>query len=392
MGEEIKNKNSSEERNIAERDWRRVETILNTIPAGVIIIEKPDGRITYVNRRAIELYGKRPARNLPMSQHSLHLKLFKANGELFHQEELPTSRALLEGKNVRGVEVIIEQPDQTRITVLGNASPLRNEEGEIVGAIGVFQNITERKRAEEEIKRLSRDLKNRSGELERVNKELETFCYAVSHDLKSPLMTIGGFSRRLLERSNNTLDDKGKQYLCYIYEASQRLINLIEDLLRLSKVSQGVIKVKKVDLSSLVKSIIGKLRETHAERQVEFIVKEDLTAKGDERLLGIALENLFRNAWKFTSKSQKAKIEFGLIQGESGPAYFVRDNGCGFDMASVDKLFKPFQRLHSVEEFPGTGVGLSTVKRIIHRHGGHIWAESVPDKGATFFFSLPSLY
>lgn len=379
-----------EARDIAKREGRRIETVLNTIPAGVVIIEKPDGRITYVNRRAVELYGKRPARNLPMYLHSLNLKLFKPNGELFLQEELPTSQALLEGENVRGVEVMIEQPDKTRITVLANASPLRNEGGEIVGAIGVFQNITRRKRAEEEIKRLSEDLKSRSNELENVNKELETFCYAVSHDLKSPLITIGGFSQRLLERYINKLDDKGKQYLRHIYESSQRLMLLIEDLLRLSKLSQGVIKVKMVDLSTLVRSIIGKLRETCPERQVEFIVEEGLIAKGDERLLRIVLENLFSNAWKFTNKSLKAKIEFGLTRKEGSPINFVRDNGCGFDMASVEKLFQPFQRLHTTEEFPGTGIGLSTVKRIIHRHGGRIWAESVPGKGTTFFFSLSS--
>ena len=356
----------------------------------MIIIEKPDGRITYVNRRAVELYGKRPARNLPIYLHSLNLKLLKPNGELFLQEELPTSKALLEGGVVRGVEVMIEQPDKTRITVLTNASPLRNEGGEIVGAIGVFQNITRRKRAEEEIKRLSDDLKRRNSELEYVNKELETFCYAVSHDLKSPLITIGGFSRRLLEHLNNKSDDRSKQYLHQIHEASQRLMLIIENLLRLSKVSQGVIKVKKVDLSTLVKSIIGRLRETCPERPVEFIVEEGLIARGDEPLLRIALENLLNNAWKFTNKSLKAKIEFGLTPKEGSFTYFVRDNGCGFDMASQEKLFIPFQRLHSIEEFPGTGVGLSTVKRIIHRHGGSIWAESAPGKGATFFFNLSS--
>jgi light-regulated signal transduction histidine kinase (bacteriophytochrome) len=164
---------------------------------------------------------------------------------------------------------------------------------------------------------------------------------------------------------------------------------LIEDLLNLSKVTTGKIKFKSIDLSDLVKSIATQLKETQPERKVSFFIEEGLTAKGDSRLLKAVLENLLANAWKFTAKSKKAKIEFGLLKpiGEE-PIYFVRDNGCGFDMSMAGDLFKPFQRLHTDEEFPGTGVGLASVRRIITRHGGRIWAESAVGKGATFFFTL----
>lgn len=253
----------------------------------------------------------------------------------------------------------------------------------------VAMETTDRKRAEKEIETLNEGLRRRTAELENANKELETFSYSVSHDLKAPLIVASGFCRRLSERYGEMLDARGNRYLERIQEACRGMNLLIEDLLNLSKVTTGKIKFKSIDLSDLVKSIATQLKETQPERKVSFVIEEGLTAKGDSRLLKAVIENLLANAWKFTAKSKRAKIEFGLLKpiGEE-PIYFVRDNGCGFDMSMAGDLFKPFQRLHTDEEFPGTGVGLASVRRIITRHGGRIWAESAAGKGATFFFTL----
>jgi light-regulated signal transduction histidine kinase (bacteriophytochrome) len=253
------------------------------------------------------------------------------------------------------------------------------------------EEITERKRVEEEIKILNEDLMHRTVELEMANKELEAFTYSVSHDLKAPLIVASGFCRRLSERYGEKLDEKGKHYLQRIQESCQHMNLLIEDLLNLSKVTTSKIKLTSINLSDLVKSIVTQLKETRSKREVSFFIEDGLTAKGDSRLLRVALENLIGNAWKFTSKSKRAKIEFGLIKTiRDEMTFFVRDNGCGFDMSMMDKLFQPFQRFHSDEEFSGTGIGLATVHRIITRHGGRIWAESAVGKGATFFFTLPT--
>jgi PAS domain S-box-containing protein len=266
-----------------------------------------------------------------------------------------------------------------------------DDSGKLLGGFGITQDITERKRVEEEIKILNEDLKRQTGELENANKELESFAYSVSHDLKAPLIVASGFCERLSEFYGEKLDDRGKRYLRRVQESCQHMNLLIEDLLNLSKVTTSDINLQSIDLSDLVNSIATRLKETEPSREVIFFIEDGLTAKGDSRLLSVALENLLGNAWKYTSNCEQAKIEFGLTKTIGGdPAYFVRDNGCGFDMSLANRLFMPFQRLHGEEEFSGTGVGLATVQRIIGRHGGHIWAESDVDKGATFFFTLPS--
>ncbi len=226
-------------------------------------------------------------------------------------------------------------------------------------------------------------------ELEQANKELKSFTYSVSHDLRAPLRSIDGFSLALLEDYADQLDAQGKDYLQRVRAASQRMGELIDDLLALSRVSRTAMHYEEVDLSSMARAVIGELREAEPERQVEFIIADGLTALGDKSLLRIVMENLLRNAWKYTGKHARARIEFGLTWQEGMPVYFVRDDGAGFDMAYSDKLFNPFQRLHNADEFPGIGIGLSTVQRIIHRHGGEVWAEAAPEKGATFYFTIP---
>jgi light-regulated signal transduction histidine kinase (bacteriophytochrome) len=232
-------------------------------------------------------------------------------------------------------------------------------------------------------------LQQRTLELERVNKELESFSYSVSHDLRAPLRSIDGFSQALYEDCFGQLDEQGKDYIRRIRKATQLMAELIDALLTLSRVTRVELKRESVDLSGMAIAIIEELQKTQPERKVEFLIEEGLTATGDLRLLRVVLENLIGNAWKFTNKQKNARIEIGLSKQSQGrPAYFVRDNGAGFDMAHVGGLFNAFQRLHSAGEFPGTGIGLATVKRIIHRHGGCVWAEAEVDKGATFYFVL----
>jgi light-regulated signal transduction histidine kinase (bacteriophytochrome) len=241
---------------------------------------------------------------------------------------------------------------------------------------------------EEELRRSHEYLKQRATELAAVNKELEAFNYSVSHDLRSPLRSIDGFSQVLLEDYADELDAQGKDYLLRVRAATQNMAQLIDDLLNLSSITRSKIHRRIVNLSVLAQDVTAGLKKMEPERQVEFVISADLMVKGDERLLKIVLENLLGNAWKFTGNNPKAKIELGVTQVDGRSAYFVRDNGAGFDMAYASKLFGAFQRLHSPSEFSGNGIGLATVQRIIHRHGGQVWAEGAVGQGATFYFTL----
>jgi len=228
----------------------------------------------------------------------------------------------------------------------------------------------------------------RTAALAAVNKELEAFAYSVSHDLRAPLRGMDGFSQALLEDYASQLDATGQDYLRRVRAGSQRMGYLIDDLLKLSRLTRTEMQWERVDLSALAHEIAADLRRTQPERQVEFVIADGVVASGDARLLRVVLENLLGNAWKFTSKQALARIEFGHAEGEGESVYFVRDNGAGFDMAYAGRLFGAFQRLHSTTEFEGTGIGLATVQRIIHRHGGRAWAEGAVDQGATFYFAL----
>lgn len=225
-------------------------------------------------------------------------------------------------------------------------------------------------------------------QLEVANKELEAFSYSVSHDLRAPLRSIEGFSEFLLQDYADKLDDEGKNYLQRVCEATQRMSELIDDLLSLSRVTRMEMRREKVDLSVLGQNIAANLQQTTSERQVEIVITEGLIVNGDRRLLRIVLENLLGNAWKFTGKLPQARIEIGVTLDEGQQAYFVLDNGAGFDMTYAEKLFGAFQRLHSMTEFPGNGIGLATVQRIIHRHGGRVWAKGAVGQGAAFYFTL----
>ncbi len=271
-------------------------------------------------------------------------------------------------------------------------NPVIAADGTVESVVGSAREITARKRVEEKTQQLNETLEQRvierTAELKAANKELEAFSYSVSHDLRAPLRAIDGFSRALLEDHAEQLDDTGKNYLSRVCAASAHMANLIEDLLNLSRLSRSEMRSQTVNLSKLAGEIAEKLKEREPERTVKFTIEADVTAMGDKRLLRIALQNLFDNAWKFTSKRINAEISFGQIRNGEKTEYFVRDNGAGFDMAYADKLFGVFQRLHTTKEFEGTGIGLVTVQRIINRHGGLIRADAEIGEGAAFYFTL----
>lgn len=235
---------------------------------------------------------------------------------------------------------------------------------------------------------LEQRVSDRTRELVSANRELEAFSYSVSHDLRGPLDSLNGFVYVLLKQYGAKLDDQAKELVEQIRSSGKRMTRLIGDLLNLSRVTTTVLHAEKVDLSALARSVMEELCRMEPDRQVEFIVPEKQEAYGDAHLLRIVLENLLRNSWKYTSKHTHARIEFGQERKRGRMAYFVRDDGSGFDERSADRLFQPFQRLHSSEQFPGSGIGLATVRRIIQRHGGDIWAEGAVERGATFYFTL----
>jgi PAS domain S-box-containing protein len=250
------------------------------------------------------------------------------------------------------------------------------------------RDVTHRREAEERIAQLNADLQRQTAELEAANQELESFSYSVSHDLRAPLRSIDGFSLVLLEDCGHQLSDDGKDALKRVRKAATTMAELIDALLALSRVSRGELRIEQVDLSAMAAAIAAELRESQADRQVEFVIAPDIVVEADSRLFRAMLVNLLDNAWKYSSRRAAARIEFGRTEHGGETVYYVRDNGVGFDMAYVGRLFGAFQRLHRQAEYAGTGVGLATVQRILHRHGGRAWAEAVPNEGATFYFTV----
>ena len=288
------------------------------------------------------------------------------------QEVISRAWGRYEGKNlVETYESRLLRKDGSVLPAIISTMPIEHEERAAI--LVTIVDITESKLRKE---------------LEQVNQELEMFAYSISHDLRAPLRSIDGFSLALLEDHAEQLDHEGEDYLRRIRAASKRMASMIDAILHLSRIGRYEMRRKQVNLSALAQDIAADLKVTDPDRQVEFVIAEGVVASGDPALLRIALENLIGNAWKFTQRLESARIEFGVMRRGKKTVYYVRDDGVGFDMKYVDKLFVPFQRLHSTMEYTGTGIGLASVQRVVRRHGGDIWAESVLNKGTTFYFTL----
>jgi PAS domain S-box-containing protein len=266
------------------------------------------------------------------------------------------------------------------------------EDGKVVRVRGSFQDVTERRLAEEQVRTLAEELERRvverTAQLEAANRELEAFSYSVSHDLRAPLRGIDGWSAALLEDYGDQLEPRAREYLARVRSETQRMGALIDDLLKLSRINRQEMRITAVDLSALGAEVAENLRRADPERRLPVRIEPRLTADADAGLMRVVLTNLFENAWKFTRRTTEPAIELGCMPGEDERVFFVRDNGVGFDPRYAKNLFAPFQRLHSASEFPGSGIGLATVSRVVNRHGGRVWAESEPGRGATFYFTL----
>jgi len=340
----------------------------------------------------------------PVPNYTEHSRLFTPTS----WQELSAALAVTQETGVPyELDLEMVRPDGTHGWMLALGEAVRDEQGAIVGLTGAAMDITERKSAEEEVARESRHrmaaeaevrqlnavleqrVEQRTDEIRRANAELEAFTYSVSHDLRSPLRAMSGFSEALLEEYSDTLDETGRGYAHRIEAASRQMAGLIDDLLQLSRVSRAVLHVEGVDVSAECATILEGLADRDPDRRVQVVIEPGMKARGDGPLLHTVLENLLDNAWKYTSKRPDACIEVGTETVTDAPfCLVVRDNGAGFDPAYSDKLFQPFQRLHSSSEFPGNGIGLASARRIVERHGGRIWAEAAVDEGATFRFTL----
>jgi PAS domain S-box-containing protein len=364
----------------------RLALLFDYAPVGIDELG-PDGSIVRVNPRFCEITGYTSAQ-----LRSMHVQ------ELIHPDDLEADRAnvqrMLSGElDSYTMERRFLRRDGSIVWAEVNRAVVRDDSGEPLLVVGAVRDMTVQRKAEAEVSALNAELglrvEQRTAELERANKNLEAFTYSVSHDLRSPLRALSGFSEALVEEYGDRLDETGRGYASRIEAASARMAALIDDLLLLSRVSRVDMNVRPVDLSAEVADVVEEMRLREPGRQVRVIAEDGVWVRADRTFMRSVVQNLIENAWKFTADRDDATIEFGtMARDDAGICCFVRDNGAGFDPAYIAKLFQPFQRLHSAAEFPGTGVGLASVQRIIERHGGRVWAEGAVDQGATFYFTV----
>lgn len=367
MGEALK---ASEER------YRR---IVDTSQEGILVVDA-EARLTYVNQRLAEMLGYDGAEMLgrPYQEFIDHSR---------RDEVAESLRRRKEGKREQ-YEAVFLRSDGTKMWGSVSATPIKGACGEFGGSFAMVSDISERKRFEEEIEVLNTNLAARALELEIANEELEAFSYTVSHDLRKPLTVISGYSQLVLGLFGESLGNDCRDYLQEIVNSSGRMNQLIDTLLDFSRLTRRELHRETVDLSTMAQAVIAELRLADPQRRVSCTIAQGVVVNGDAKLLRVVMDNLLGNAWKYSAKTEEAAIEFGVTEQRGKTACFVRDNGVGFDMAHANRLFAVFQRLHSADEFEGTGIGLATVHRIIQRHGGKVWAEGERGKGATFYFSL----
>ena len=344
------------------------ESIIDTVREPLIVLDQ-DLRVVKVSRSFYDFFKVKPEDTVGQLIYDLGNK----------QWDIPRLRELLEtilpqSTSFDDYEVEHDFATIGRRTMLLNGRQIEQAMGKERIILLAIEDITRRKEVE--------------AGLEETRKELEAFAYSVSHDLRAPLRGIDGWSLALLEDYKDKLAERGREYIALVRSETQRMGRLIDDLLTFSRQSRGEMKVERLDMSAMVQAIAVRLGEQVPSLQAEFVIQPRLTALGDPGLIGAALTNLLDNAVKFSNGSPRAVIEFGQVDQEGGKAFFVRDNGVGFDMEYSQKLFGVFQRLHKASEFPGTGIGLASVQRIISRHGGRIWAEAAVGRGATFYFTL----
>ena len=329
-----------------------------------------DGSLVLINDATAKLYGfEIKEQMLKHLSDYADVQVRTMDGRELPQEEWPPSR-VLRGETFSNWELEQYIPSINKRFIGSNSGrPVRDANGKIILGVTSVRDITERKKAEEALKRYT-------AELEAANKELESYSYSISHDLRTPLRTLDGFSEMVIMEYGDKLDETGKDYLNRIRKAGQTMSQLTEDILKLSRITRSEMHKGRVNLSEMTASIADELKALHPERQAEFIIAPDIIVNGDKALLEILLRNLLENSWKYTSKCPDTRIEMGVNLKDGKIVYFIKDNGVGFDMKYYDKLFQPFQRLHTSKDYPGTGIGLATAARVIHRHSGKIWAES----------------
>jgi PAS domain S-box-containing protein len=375
-----------------DRLRRQNELLLNSAGEGIFGVDL-EGRVTFANPSAGRMVGWEPRDLIGKNHHAL-IHHRKTDGTPYLQEECPIYAVFRHGQAQGADNEVFWRRDGTSFPVEYTSTPIRDENGATLGAVVVFRDITVRKQAEEEVRKLNAELeqrvRERTAQLEEANKELEGFAYSVSHDLRAPLRAIHGYSQVVRQECAPNLDPEGQRFLKIIQDSAVKMDTLINDLLAFSRLGRHALKVSKVDMDALVTSVIAELQDGLQPRASwKWNLQPLPRARADESLLRQVWINLLANALKFTRLRDQALVEIGCHQEKDEAIYYVKDNGAGFDMRYADKLFNVFQRLHKESEFEGTGIGLAIVQRIISRHGGRVWAEGKVNQGAAFYFSLP---